>query len=424
MAIKVTGECVIPAHGEGFCTEWYERYTHGRGLRRARHITTTSESDFNNSHTVRYSDDNGRTWSPESDVRGGECFAAPDGSWEWVNIDLYTDIHNPVHGHSVGVRMERIYRGGHAAAEEAYWAGRAEMSDHCYLLVREGDGPAAAFPIRYEDGPAFDPADPLDEAYFNTNTSFFGMPHVAGNGDLWFALCVGVTKCCRMLGMDVREVFPSCPDIVSGMLVCHGVWDGTRYDLTFSRPVVISDLLSSRGLMEPTVAVLKSGRVLVVLRGSNERSENWHTRIVPGAPGLKWYCWSDDGGKTFTAPMPWHFDDGQVLCSGSAISHLIRSGKTGTLYWIGNVTSHRVDGSFPRWPLQIVEVDETCGTAKKETLTVIDTKREGETDKVQLSNFSLLEDRETGNLELLLTKFGQHSDTYRAETWKYTIEVT
>ena len=27
-------------------------------------------------------------------------------------------------------------------------------------------------------------------------------------------------------------------------------------------------------------------------------------------------------------------------------------------------------------------------------------------------------------LPLLLTKFGQHSDTYRAETWKYTIEVT
>ena len=48
------------------------------------------------------------------------------------------------------------------------------------------------------------------------------------------------------------------------------------------------------------------------------------------------------------------------------------------LYWIGNITGHVTNEGWPRWPLQIVEVDETYGTAKKESLTVIDTRREGE----------------------------------------------
>ena len=42
--------------------------------------------------------------------------------------------------------------------------------------------------------------------------------------------------------------------------------------------------------------------------GSDERNAARNTRIEPGAPAHKWYCWSDDGGRTFTDPVPWHFE--------------------------------------------------------------------------------------------------------------------
>ena len=65
------------------------------------------------------------------------------------------------------------------------------------------------------------------------------------------------------------------------------------------------------------------------------------------------------------------------------------------------------------------------GNLIRDTLTVIDTKREGESDGVQLSNFTLFEDRETGEFELGLTKVGQQdgAPSYFCETWKYRIDV-
>ena len=56
---------------------------------------------------------------------------------------------------------------------------------------------------------------------------------------------------------------------------------------------------------------------------------------------------------------------------------------------------------------------------------MIDTRREGESERVQLSNFCLLQDRETGNIELYLSKVGQWDTRHEfdCETWKYTITL-
>ena len=272
-----------------------------------------------------------------------------------------------------------------------------------------------------------DPADPVNENYFYRNVAYFSKPWILKNGDVVFPIAPMVSTCCRILGIDPKEIFPSAPQILNGLIVGRGKWNGEKYDLTFSRPVVISDLKSSRGINEPMIAELNSGRLLVVFRGSNVRAANWNTRIEPGTPGHKWYCYSDDGGKTFTDPVPWHFDNGEVIYSSATISYFLRSSKNGKLYWIGNITDHNVNGNHPRYPLQIVEVDETYGTAKRNSLTVIDTRREGESDAVQLSNFFLLDDRETGDIECYLTKIGtlgsQGDRVYRGAAWKYRIRL-
>ncbi|NLB15944.1 MAG: hypothetical protein GX827_03950, partial [Clostridiales bacterium] len=71
--------------------------------------------------------------------------------------------------------------------------------------------------------------------------------------------------------------------------------------------------------------------------------------------------------------------------------------------------------------------DEKYGCLVKDTLTEIDTRREGDSELVQLSNFSLLENRETLKLEIRLARIGMHSipgeghDLY-SETWLYEID--
>jgi len=71
-----------------------------------------------------------------------------------------------------------------------------------------------------------------------------------------------------MLGIDVMDVFPSCPQIMHGLIVVRGRWQEAKreYELSISKPVVISDLKSSRGVDEPTTLVLKSGSIVVVFR--------------------------------------------------------------------------------------------------------------------------------------------------------------
>lgn len=182
---------------------------------------------------------------------------------------------------------------------------------------------------------------------------------------------------------------------------------------------------SSRGIDEPVLAELESGRILLVMRAGNVTYEDWHSRLEPNTPCFKWYSFSDNGGKTFCQPLVWHFDNREVIYSPASISEFIRSEKNGKLYWIGNITDHTAYDNFPRFTLGIVEIDEKTGQPKKETYTEIDTRREGEPERVQLSNFSVLQDRETGNIELTLVKYGQFDfyKVYKGETWRHEIEI-
>lgn len=424
----VKGEILSPMQDENRSVSIFEKYTDHTGFRRERHEVCTAQSDFSESHNVCYSDDNGRTWGPWSDVYAESYELVGDqGQHERTFYNFNADIFNPVHRHYVSVGMERIFTNGHHEAYGKFW-GNAEASfcDHCYLCVRnEGSDVSKPYLIKFEEGSEYNPENPLDANYYHKNFAYFGKPWVMKNGDVIFAIAPLVSTCCRMLGIDVNEIFPSAPQILHGLIVGRGKWNGERYDLTFSRPVVISDLKSSRGVDEPLIAELNSGRILVVFRGSNVQSKNWKTRIEPGTPGHKWYCYSDDGGKTFTDPVPWHFDNGEVIYSSATISYFLRAAKNGKLYWFGNITDHNVNGNYPRYPLQIVEVDETWGTAKHDTLTVIDTRREGESEMVQLSNFVLLDDRETGDIECYLTKIGTlgAQAVWRAAAWKYRIHL-
>ena len=85
--------------------------------------------------------------------------------------------------------------------------------------------------------------------------------------------------------------------------------------------------------------------------------------------------------------------------------------------------SGKPQGDRPRVPLYMAEVDERTASIKKNTLTVIEDRQPGDTPQIQFSNFSVLENRETGEVELYMTRFGEREDWCMADTYRYTIRL-
>lgn len=423
--ITVTRELYAKAPDKKTSERRSQYYVNGTGLKRVEHRRLQRSSDWADQRYERYSDDNGQTWGEWVDIYSEIYEKKGDDE---INTYHGIETYNPRYGHFVSIGMRRIFFGGHEEAYKEYRSrGNVGFVDHCLLAIRSDSCRDRIMElVKYEKGGDYDTHNWRDSAYINNNRAYMGNGvEVLDNGEILFPIAANIVSCCRFLDLDVNEVFPSCPNIMKGLIVVRGRFNESRghYDLSFSRPVVISDLKSSRGVLEPDVVMLPSNRIVAVFRGSNVERERWNTRIEPSTPAHKWYCYSADGGKTFTDPVPWHFDNREVFYSGSNISRFVRSIKNGKVYWIGNISDHNTYGNHPRYPLVIAEVNDR-GLLIKETLTIIDTRREGDAEKLQLSNFSILQDRETGLIELYLTKLGQRKGyTWWADSYRYFIDV-
>jgi len=424
--MEITSAIREPAPGPSKCVSRWQAYL-DRGLRRVEGRSVTSESDYANELYVRFSEDNGRTWGPWQDRHQATYRTQAEKEMIWRTPE--TGVYNPVHEHYVAISLQRIFLQDHHESYRRFWgAGEAAFSDHSFLWVSDDLEHWSPQLVRYESGEEFQAEDWARPGYVGSNESYAGCNvEVLKNGDIVFPVGADVAACCRILGVDVQRVFPSCPQVMKGLIVVHGTWNAAagHYDLRPSEPAVISDLKSSRGVAEPTVLVLRSGRIVVVFRGSNVISEAWKTRIQKGTPAHKWYTFSDDGGKTWAEPVPWHFDNGEVFYSPATISRFLRSRRNGRAYWFGNITGPEAYGNRPRYPLVMAEVDEVTGFLKRDTFTVIaDRDPETDSEQLQLSNFSLLDDRETGRIELYVTKLGANrDDRWRSDAYCYFIEV-
>jgi len=151
-------------------------------------------------------------------------------------------------------------------------------------------------------------------------------------------------------------------------------------------------------MIEPTIAQLKDGRILMVLRGSNQNK--------PELPGYKWAAYSSDGGRSWTAPVPWTYTDGSNFYSPSACSLLYRH-PSGKLLWFGNISPRNPDGNAPRHPLVVGEVDEKTGLLIKDAVVPIIERGPNDTDEVKYSNFYVRQERKTGDMILHLSPLGE-----------------
>jgi len=174
--------------------------------------------------------------------------------------------------------------------------------------------------------------------------------------------------------------------------VLIGSWNGSEtLDWNISERIKADPHRSTRGMIEPTICEFPGGRILMVMRGSNDRK--------PELPAYRWYAVSSDHGRSWSQPEPWTYSDGMRFFSPSSCSQLLRH-SSGRIYWIGNIAPVNPRGNHPRYPLVIGEVDLKTMRLERATLCTIDDRRPGDWDQMQISNFFAQEDRETHEIRV------------------------
>ncbi|MCC6424134.1 MAG: exo-alpha-sialidase [Phycisphaerales bacterium] len=199
--------------------------------------------------------------------------------------------------------------------------------------------------------------------------------------------------------------------------VLIGRWkDNQHIDWSLSDRISIDPGRSTRGAVEPTIAQLPDGRILMVIRGSNGGSKDPNHQI----PSYRWVCVSEDGGRTWGIPKPWTDTDGNAFFSPSSCSQLLNH-SNGKFYWLGNISPNNCQNNSPRYPFIIAEVDPDSLQLKKETIWVVDDRTSDEDPSLTLSNFMAHEDRQTGEIILHMSRF--FPNQWFGDAFEYRIRV-
>lgn len=381
---------------DGFREELHTEWSHADQVR--------GYGDSPQNPRRRVSLDNGETWSPLKAVPPWMTFLDKVSVLDWK----FCGIYDPASDRLVSLSIHHVRDMRQGPPRMIY--------NHALVRTSSDGGKTCGDPqtLKYEPGDDFDPDDVLNPNYLENNTGYPGQSILRlSNG----RLLIPVTN--TRIPPDVLDEVPARVKWPSkgtiGSLCYSGRWDKDReqYEWTAGKPVWLPRSIAFNGLLEADVAELNDGRVLIVWRITKTRDGAAH----------KWYSVSRDGGMTFAQPKMFGYSDGTKFYSTSTFHRLFRSSKTDRLYWIGNInTTAPTNAGHPRYPLIIAEVDEASLALKKDTVTEIDTRQPGEGERLQLSNFWIVEDSETHALEIYLTRLNEvPDDTFTANAYKYTL---
>ena len=392
------------------------RYSGRNDLRREETLAYEVASDWCEGHQLRTSEDNGHTWSDLKPVRMTwpvtHGFSREEYPFAWC--------HDPVADKHVRFIFQRYLEGEAAEAIQRLWrTGEQTFFDHNFHQLSHDDGRtwAETRQLRYEDGAFHDPDNCGNEKYLRTNEMYGSYDAIATREGTIIYPAAGVPAAIPDRGRE---------ETVKGVLCFIGKWNtaDTAYAWEVSEPIAVPHRISGRGLAEPAIAELSDGRLLLEMRGSTEAVQNeWKGKTE--SPGRRWASLSADGGRTWSPVADLRYDTGEQFYSPSTLAMLLRHSRTRKLYWFGNITPAPPEGNLPRYPLYLAEIEETIPALKKNTLTIIDDyDPEHDSPQIQFSNFKLLEDRETGNIELYMTRYGeQKSHWLHAAAYKYTLTL-
>lgn len=203
------------------------------------------------------------------------------------------------------------------------------------------------------------------------------------------------------------------------ILLGHWRGDGSGHlDWECGPRLALSPQQSTRGLDESAMTRLPDDRLLLVMRASNGGAHDQDFRI----PSYKWFSISEDGGYSWSDPRPWTYDDGERFYSPASMSVIVRH-SNGNYYWFGNICPENPRANHPRYPLVCVQIDPQSCLLRRETLFVVDTRKPGEPELLQYSNFNVHEDRVTGELIVCMPRFMPAGDSWTGDTYLYRIAV-
>lgn len=352
-------------------------YAKGRGADMIRLRWSEEGDDLFSPFALAFSPDNGRTWEEGPVWPSGEKTADGTRRAYWMQPVAVGDL-------LVLVGADGVFARDHALDGMTRYTPR-------YKVSRDGGRTWFVDEPVVQEAPGLDAAHPFPGVWLGRNSVMpANTPLVLKDGRVLVPCNVTV------LGEDGNYFAPPGAYTYTAAGVLEGRWrpDG-RLSWRLMDLVRIKPEQSLRGAIEPTLAEMPDGRILMVLRANAGTADS--------NAGYKWFSVSPDGGRTWTRPWPWTFSDGEAFYSPSSISQLFRL-STGDWYWLGNISPEPPSGNGPRYPLLVGRVDPLTLRLEMNSLGVIDTRREEDSEKLQLSNFTVFEDRETGDVVLRLTR--------------------
>jgi hypothetical protein len=213
------------------------------------------------------------------------------------------------------------------------------------------------------------------------------------------------TEACK-LGADGKLSNPGGGWTYTDVIMILGSWQAdNRLEWEIAPPIEGDPARSTRGMIEPTLAEMPDGRLLCVMRGGNGGSKDPVFQI----PSYKWHSVSSDGGRHWTKPQPWTYDDGTPFFSPSSMSQLLTH-SSGRCFWLGNISPSNCQENNPRYPLVIGEVNRRTLKLIKSSVLRIDTKRTDEPG-VNLSHWWGFEDRATNDILAAGARYGRDYKT-------------
>jgi hypothetical protein len=393
-----------PAPGIGVLGGVFAADAAGRSLVRCHWLL--SRSDTADMAWLRRSDDGGATWSEPAPWP--TRFDDPQGAGRRHYRGGYFD---PATGRYLTLWTQGVLPTDHPLEGMKRWTLHYAVSHDA------GRSNAVSEQIIHEGG-EYDAIRHMPDITVGSNALMSGdlgeRPITRGDG------VILLPAQCSLTGPDGQYHNPGGGYTYTAALVLMGRWqrDG-RLAWTCSQRIAGDPARSTRGMIEPTIATLQGDRLLLVMRGSNDRR--------PESPGYRWQAISHDGGQSWTAPEPWTYDDGEPFFSPSSCSQLLPH-SSGRLLWLGNISPTQPVGNGPRYPLMIGEVDRQSGAVRRGSLHAIDDRRPGESPRLSLSNFQAREEPATGDVLVYVPRFyasqveGQPTD-YTAHLWCYRVAV-
>ncbi|MEZ5278209.1 MAG: sialidase family protein [Opitutaceae bacterium] len=393
----------VPSPEEGTCVMGGSYYTRATGTDLMSVHTLSSRSDILSHEYYRFSNDNGRTWSEPTLVPAGRQTQA--GMLRRHQRGGYLD---PATGRFIKLRNEAVLPNDEVLEFMRF------NTVHYAVSLDGGRSDLFDEPL-VQSGPGFSADHPLPNVRRGHNCFMLGdstcLPITLPDGSLLQPVQISPT------GPDgvYRPRGPGFTD--TDCAVIRGTWrDDLHLDWELTGMVIADPGRTTRGLIEPTLARLADGRILMVMRGSNDQR--------PKLPGYRWFALSSDNGSTWTTAEPWTYESGIAFHSPSSCSQLIAH-SSGRLYWIGNLCQKNPQGNLPRHPIVIGEVSMESGRLIEETVAIIDDRHPDDGPFLTLSNFYAREDREDGTIKLHLLRWstgGQRG--YQGDCMLYEIEIT